>query len=160
MDIQTEKKAAKFSDCGKYRYWLSRIWDNELPLVMFIGLNPSKANGVDDDNTIKRVRLIAKNHGYGGFYMLNCFPYISTKPALLQEFGNTALNDHYLYDISKKCLHIVFAWGNFTIVKKSGRDEELKGMFPGALALFINKNGSPKHPLFCRGDIKLIKFRR
>lgn len=35
---------ATFSGDRTYRYSLWRIWDRSLPLVMFIGLNPSKAN--------------------------------------------------------------------------------------------------------------------
>ena len=73
-------KGAEFSPCQKYRYKLWRIWDNTLPLVMFIGLNPSTANEINDDHTVSNVGKIAKSNGYGGFYMMNSFPFISTDP--------------------------------------------------------------------------------
>lgn len=41
-----ENNGAEFSECGKYRYKLWRIWDDKLPLAMCIGLNllpPTKA---------------------------------------------------------------------------------------------------------------------
>jgi len=149
---------ALFSECRKYRYYLWRIWDYNKPLVMFVGLNPSTANESQDDPTIKRVKSIANNLGYGGIYMMNCFPYISTNPDDLKEFENTDENDRYLSVISLSCKDVIFAWGNFKIVTESGRDKELKQMFPNALALHINKNGSPKHPLYCKSDIKPVKY--
>lgn len=149
---------AKFSKCRKYRYELWRIWDESLPLVMFIGLNPSTANEVDTDPTIRSVLRIAKFNGFGGFYMMNCFPYISTNPQDLQDFGNTATNDYWLLSKGMICDTIVFAWGSFEIVQKLGRDIELKGMFPNAMALAINKNGSPKHPLYCKTQTEFIQF--
>src|SRR6187431_2804390 len=107
------KSGAEFSEDRKYRYALWRIWDEGKPFVMFVGLNPSTANEHDNDPTIKSVIRIAQNNGFGGVYMVNCFPYISTDPKALNEFGNTASNDHWLYNSAAKCKDIVFAWGSF-----------------------------------------------
>jgi hypothetical protein len=156
MDLFIESDAA-FSTCRKYRYALWRIWDKQKPLVMFIGLNPSTASEDRPDPTIRSVRRISQNNGYGGFYMMNCFPFVSTDPQALRDFGNTAINDHWLFKISMLCKDIVFAWGNFKIVSDLNRDIELKKMFPVAYCLGKNSNGSPKHPLFLKGSTKLIK---
>ncbi|MBN4061695.1 DUF1643 domain-containing protein [Bacteroidales bacterium AH-315-I05] len=147
-----DNNGAEFSDCRKYRYALWRIWDESKPTVMFIGLNPSTANETDNDPTIRRVKRFASDWGFGGVYMLNCFPYISTNPNELRDFGNTAMNDHWLRKIADKCGEVIFAWGSFDIVKELGRDVELKGMFPNAKALVINSNGSPRHPLYVKAD--------
>lgn len=159
MDNLFEKNGAEFSPCRKYRYALWRIWDETMPLVMFIGLNPSTANETKNDNTISSVVSIAKNLGYGGVYMMNCFPYISTNPDDLKDFGNTALNDHWLYKISDICQDIIFAWGNFKIVKELGRNIELAGMFPQAKALQLNQNGSPKHPLYVKRTVQPVPYK-
>jgi len=151
---------AEFSECRKYRYALWRIWDRTKPLVMVVGLNPSTANEMDADPTIRSVGRIAKNNGYGGFYMMNCFPYVSTNPDDLKDFGNTATNDYWLCKIAGMCECVVFAWGSFAVVKELGRDVEMAGMFPTAKALYVNKNGSPKHPLYCKSDTRLIDFKR
>lgn len=151
-------KDAVFSDCRKYRYQLVRIWDESLPNAMFIGLNPSTANEHTDDATIRRIQAIGRALGYGGVYMCNCFPYISTDPAKLKDFGNTLQNDFWLVQSARKCKQIFFAWGNFDIVKETGRDKELQAMFPNAMALVINKNGSPRHPLYVPTDIKPVTF--
>lgn len=157
MDLFNDiQKDALFSPCGKHRIWLSRIWDINKPMIMFIGLNPSKADHSEDDNTIKRVKKISNNSGYGGFYMMNLFTYISTDPKKLNiEQGNINLADRYLKHIASKCETIVFAWGNFKVF---GRDKEVKQIFPLASALHINKNGSPQHPLFIKGNVKIIPF--
>jgi hypothetical protein len=152
---------AEFSNCRNYRYSLWRIWDRSKPMVMFIGLNPSTANETTDDSTIRRVKTIAKNLGYGGVYMMNCFAYISTDPKLLKTNPmSKEWNDNMLTITASKCADVIFAWGNFEIVKTTGRDVELIEMFPNAKALQINKNGSPKHPLYVPGNIIPVKFKQ
>jgi hypothetical protein len=129
-------------------------------MVMFIGLNPSTANEFSDDPTIRRVKAIAKNLGYGGVYMMNCFAYISTDPKSLKiNPMSKEWNDNMLTVIASKCADVIFAWGNFEVVKSTGRDLELIEMFPNAKALHINKNGSPKHPLYVKGDVVPVKFK-
>lgn len=154
-----EDNGAAFSECKKYRYALWRIWSRELPLVMFIGLNPSTANQSEDDPTIRRVKRFAKDWGYGGVYMMNCFPFVSTDPKMLYDCSNTVINDGWLEEISKRCYKVVFAWGNFDVVKKLGVDYILSNKFPNAVALQINKNGSPKHPLYVAANVVPVKFK-
>ena len=67
-------------------------------------------------------------------------------------------NNNTLTVIASKCQDIIFSWGNFDVVKETGRDKELSEMFPNAKALHINKNGSPKHPLYCKSDSKFIQW--
>jgi hypothetical protein len=153
-------KGATFSECRKYRYALWRIWDESKPLVMFIGLNPSTANEDENDNTIKSVQRISKHNGYGGFYMMNCFSFVSTNPDDLQFETDNNINDFWLNKIAADCKTIVFAWGNFDVVKKTGRYWEIKQMFGDeAVALHINKNGSPKHPLYCKSETNFVKWK-
>lgn len=162
QEEQKESNGASFSKCMKYRYALWRIWDESKPLVMFIGLNPSTANQNTNDATINSVTRISKYNGYGGFYMMNCFPLVSTDPARLQEVYDCLHetedieNMKWLLEVSRKCKEVVFAWGNFKIVEQ--RANSISGYFKNAKALFINKNGSPKHPLYCKGNTDLINY--
>lgn len=139
---------AHFSECRRYRYSIWRIWDNSKPLIMFIGLNPSTANESSNDPTIRRVIGFAKKWGYGGVYMMNCFPYISTDPTRLDDWGQKEENETELQKIAEKCNEIIFAWGNFKIVTATERHIDMMAMFPKAKALIVNKNGSPRHPLY------------
>lgn len=152
---------ANFSSCGKYRYSLWRIWDTEEQPVAFIGLNPSKAGAVKNDNTITKVIKIAKNNGFGGIYMLNCFPLISTDPNALVGTDRTvqmAYNMQIIENITSQCNAVVFAWGGFKIVTDSKIDTILKYKFPNSLCLHINADGSPKHPLYCADKTILTPY--
>ena len=147
---------AMFSECGKHRIALWRIWDERNPLVMFIGLNPSTANESNDDPTIRKVTKIANNLGFGGVYMMNLFTFISTDPTKLNiAEGNLSIADNWLFMIGNKCEKVVFAWGAFEV---HGRDKEVRAMFPRRYALHINKNGSPKHPLYCKDNCPLERY--
>lgn len=156
------QKGAEFSDCGKYRFSLWRIWDETKPFIMFIGLNPSTANADTDDHTITTVRRFAKDWGYGGVFMLNCFPFISTDPKRLEGlFLNDIymrVNEDRLKWAGAKCSEIVFAWGSFKVVREQGIDARMWWMFPTAKALKINADGSPHHPLRLPSRTQLVKY--
>jgi len=150
-------KGAIFSEDRRYRYVLWRHWD-ERPKAMFIGLNPSTANETKQDNTITKVCKIAAFNGFGGVYMLNLFGIVSAHPEILVGHPDPiGKQDGYLDYYSQICSKIVFAWGNF----KEARDRSMviEQRFSDAYALHINKNGSPKHPLYCKDNTMLIKFR-
>lgn len=148
---------AVFSECRKHRYALWRIWDKKKPLVMFIGLNPSKADEKKPDPTITRVKTFAEDWGYGGFYMMNLFSFVSENPnSLLNCMDPVKDNDLWLSDVSLLCEKVIFCWGAFKQI--NGRDEIVMKMFKHADALIINKNGSPRHPLYVPGSVKPIGF--
>ena len=48
------EKSAILSADRKYRYVLTRIWDEAKSTVVFIGLNPSTADEETDDPTIRK----------------------------------------------------------------------------------------------------------
>lgn len=57
------ERHAKISDCGKYRYSLSRRWGEiraGRPPIVFVMLNPSTADHTVDDPTIRRCIAFAK----------------------------------------------------------------------------------------------------
>jgi len=54
---------ATISDCRKYRYELSRTWNNKKKTILFIALNPSTADEKNDDQTIRRCIDYSKNWG-------------------------------------------------------------------------------------------------
>lgn len=155
----TVSKSAVFSKDRTHRFSLSRIWDHSKPCVMFIGLNPSTADGKENDNTIDSVQRMCIFNGYGGFYMMNCFSFISTNPdGLVISEEESSFNNIMLRETAEMCAEVVFAWGAFKVVKKTGRGEELNKMFPKAKCLEILKDGSPKHPLYCKRETQFIPY--
>jgi len=154
MDLfNINDNGAIFSDDAdrEYRYSLWRIWDDNLPMIMFIGLNPSTANEITDDPTIRRVKKFASDWGYGGVYMLNLFAYVTPYPEELSKCNDpVADNDLHLKLFGEICDEIIFAWGSFDEAKE--RAKKVIQMFPKAKALIINKDGTPRHPLYVKGD--------
>ncbi len=129
------------------------------PLLQFIGLNPSTANETTNDPTIRKVIKFAKKWGYGGIYMTNLFAFASLNPKDLLTCENpVGNNDAHLLFVKKMCDgNVLFAWGNFKEAKK--RSELVEGMFEQATCLGLNKDGSPKHPLYIKDNTYQSKYK-
>lgn len=155
------KKTAIISDCGKYRYELSRIWDESKPKVLFIMLNPSTADADIDDPTIRRCIGFAKSWGFGGLYVGNLFAFRSPNPKDLLTEDNPVgkMNCYHLNSMSLKCDMVVCAWGNKPILNKMKAkmpliyDKASKRHY-----IELSKDGTPKHPLYLKGDLKPNSF--
>lgn len=150
---------ATISACGKYRYKLSRVWDKNLPKVLFIMLNPSTADAKEDDPTIRRCIGFAKSWGYGGIMVGNLFAYRSTDPKQLLSVENPVGDDNNksVSEMGEECKIIVCAWGNapiFPFESFIGWDESK------AHYLKITKKGYPAHPLYLKSDLKPIPYYR
>ena len=151
-----------FSPDRQFRYTLKIVWNADLPLAQFIGLNPSIADERIDDATVRRCKRFAQAWGYGGIIMTNAFAYRSTDPQFLyvhphpiahdQHYtgliatGN--LNDHHIVNSAKECVKVIAAWGNDG--KLLNRSASVRSLFkPGELWCFgMTDKGEPKHPLY------------
>lgn len=154
----SETSGAEFSECRKYRYALWRKWDECKPCIMFIGLNPSTASENMDDPTIRRVKRFAKDWGYGGVYMCNLFAYVSTDPKeLILCSDPIGANDERLLRFAMYCKDILFAWGSFPEAEE--RAKIVTEMFPQAVCLGFNKNGTPKHPLYVSANTLQVNYK-
>lgn len=148
---------AKFSECGKYRYVLWRKWDEDKPLIAFIGLNPSTANATTDDPTIRRVVGFAKLWGFGGVCMLNLFAIVSPDPKVLTTVKDpVGDNDQWLSMFGSLVDTVVFAWGSFKEAKE--RAAIVSKMFPNAICLKKSAAGNPWHPLYVPANVEPIYF--
>ena len=152
-------KGAILSKCYKYRYQLWRIWDRSKPRVMFIMLNPSTADANIDDPTIRRCIGFAKSWGYGGLYVGNLFAFRATKPTELLSVSDPTgeLNLQNIILMMAECEMVIFAWGNESIIKKFKANKILKmskSMYRDNYYIELAKGGTPKHPLYLKGDLK------
>lgn len=149
-----ELRQAVYSPCEKYRYGLIIRWDNDLPLMLICCLNPSTATETENDPTIERLERRARKKGYGGMHMLNIFAYRDTNPLYMKKredpIGQD--NDDYIKSAFKESgqSKIHCGWG--THGKHIGRDKQVIKMFKKmnikCLAIKLNKNGTPVHPLY------------
>lgn len=139
-------KSAEFSECGKYRYQLVRIWDRDKPTVMCIGLNPSTANDEKNDATINWLINSLTHLGYGGLKMMNLYSYITPYPKELQMAPMyPGVNDQWILTTAANSQAIVFCWGAFKGLEYHAK--KWAKIFPQAKCFGKNKNGSPWHPL-------------
>lgn len=151
--------AASFSEDRRFRYWLLREWQVLLPKVAFIGLNPSTADETVNDPTVTRCINYAKAWGKGGLLMLNAYAYRATEPKDMWKaekrgvdiLGGDRNHVHSLREYTERfnCDLIVAAWGNHG--KKRG--PFIVRNWPGLMCLATNSDGSPKHPLYLKGDL-------
>jgi hypothetical protein len=112
------KRQAAISDCGKFRYALSREWNTDKPLLVFIMLNPSTADALLDDPTIRKCIGFAERNGFGAAEVYNLFAYRATDPKDLKRAGYPVgpENDPLLFDMLRQLQHdssfkVVCAWG-------------------------------------------------
>jgi hypothetical protein len=64
---------AMFSDDGKKRYLLRKLWDEKMPSLAIIMLAPSEASGIELDTTTQLVLNNASRLGYGSVTIVNLF---------------------------------------------------------------------------------------
>lgn len=152
------KTDAVLSEDRKYRYLLSRIWDESKSMVTIIGLNPSTADETVDDPTIIRCIDFAKNWGYGGVYMLNLFAFRATLPKDMFSAENPIgdENDIFIEKYSKLSDKVICAWGNDG--KYKNRSQEVLSKIENKYYLKLNQTNEPAHPLYLRKDLIPIKF--
>jgi hypothetical protein len=155
-----------FSPCRQYRYTLWRdltMFPERPGYVQFIGLNPSKADEVKNDNTVTRCINFAKSWGYGSLCMTNIFAYKATDPEEMKLFpapiGHD--NDRWLILCAQQAALVVAAWGNDG--EYLGRAAQVMEMLNShdvtPTCLDITKQGEPIHPLYVPGDRKPIPYR-
>ena len=151
---------AFFSKDRKHRYALWRVWNNNLPKVLFIGLNPSTADEVKDDPTIRRCINYAKDWGYGGYIMGNIFAYRSTDPKNLKLTNNPIGidNNSWLIKLHSEASLTIGAWGNHG--KYLDRGREVINLIDDLYCLRVTKEGHPSHPLYLPGNLKPIILKK
>jgi hypothetical protein len=157
-------KAATISACGRYRYDLTRRWD-EGPLALWIMLNPSTADAEVDDPTIRRVAGFSRSWGMPGFTVVNLYALRATKPAHLLAADDPTGPDNG-YTIRAHILTaavIVGAWGAWW---SSQRDRPPRYNVEGAVrdagrrlyCLGTTKGGEPRHPLYVAASQPRVPF--
>lgn len=159
-------KSAELSECGRYRWWLRRSWEegsDSNRVVCFVMLNPSTADANVDDPTIRRCIGFAKAWGYNTLVVRNLFPWRATDPKELKLAKNPTGGHRGNNELIAACTAdmVVCAWGAGV---PFDRDVEAMNLFsPWASGvqlwcLGLTKHGHPRHPLYVPGDVTPIRF--
>ena len=160
-------KSATLSDCGNYRYLLTRTvakpeGSKRVTLLM---LNPSTADALDDDPTVRKCLKYAKAVGGKELQIINLFGFRATNPTALRgtkdPIGKD--NDRHIRKALDASDMLILAYGAFSprwwpmqndakisvVQWRLGVVHKLIdaiGVQPHALRL--TKHGQPSHPLY------------
>lgn len=163
-------KSARISDCGRYRYLLTRDWSNypTAPAAWWVMLNPSTADDAIDDPTIRRCIAFTRRFGLSRMAVVNLFAVRSANPGALYSEDDPVgpLNADYI-DMALDYANyhqtpVICAWGNHgNYMEQSdwliGRATKLAAL-PTLHHLGLTKSGQPKHPLYLRSDTELQAY--
>jgi hypothetical protein len=144
----------------KYRYRLTRdLGMTGNGVCCFVMLNPSTADAVEDDPTIRRCIAYARLWGCARLEVVNLFAYRSTDPdalyAMSKDMAVGPENDEHIAAAVHGARFVICAWGNHGSLFDRSREVlgviRYEGVKP--MALKINaKSGEPAHPLYLKRD--------
>lgn len=152
---------------GDYRYSLDRHWGEDeasTRILHLLMLNPSTADGLEDDPTIRRCIGFARGLGYDGLKVVNLFALRSTDPRGLRPHADPIgpRNDEILATCMDSLAgsYMVAAWGSEAFAIGRARQVHEMAVARGvALKTWkTTKAGHPGHPLYIRGDAVLMDW--
>lgn len=143
---------AIYSDCERYRYALTRIWDQDGQRAHFIMLNPSTATEFQNDPTVERCERRARTLGFGAFRVTNIFAWRDTDPRAMRAASDPVgpANDAAILEGCDWANTIIAAWGTHgahldrgeavaRLLAETGREVHHLG---------LTKDRHPRHPLY------------
>jgi hypothetical protein len=147
------RKDARISPCGRYRYWLTRVWGDEANLLVWLMLNPSVGSAERDDHTIRKCIGFARIYGYEAIGIVNLFSIRETHPKNLVGLPEASLvgpeDELWLRQWLPRST-VVCAWGQHSFLRRQikRRIATIKYLLPRSIwCLGRCSDGSPKHPL-------------
>lgn len=147
---------AVYSDCERYRYLLTRVWNPEGRRALFIMLNPSTATEVQNDPTVERCERRARALGFGAFRVTNIFAFRATDPRVMRAAADPVgpENDAAILQSLPWADQVICAWGTHGAHLDRGRQVEGLLRHAGAALwhLGLTQGGAPKHPLYIGYD--------
>jgi hypothetical protein len=177
--LLADERGAVFSYDRVYRYRLWQVWDQRLPRLLYVMLNPSTADEVQNDPTVERCYRRAVRLGYGAFEVVNIFALRSTDPNGLyrhnfpigerekpQIHPDGEANNTAICNALAAAQAVICGWGEHGA--HLGRGQEVlrllraevqmrlrSGLSAASInALKINKSGEPQHPLYIGYDVQ------
>lgn len=159
---------------GDYRYSLGRDWTvTPTPRrVLWIMLNPSTADGLVDDPTIRRCMGFARSwqqHGlpFTGMEVVNLFGLRATDPRALAVHHDPIGpdNDSVLRSLANQpaTTLIVAAWGANS--SAAARGSKIRAVLQEVdhqrvHVLGLTKDGHPRHPLYLKASTSPVLWER
>lgn len=161
-DLSGMECAAIFSDDDIHRLFLSWVWDRARPMLVAFMLNPSTATHEVLDPTIAGLVKRARAWGYGGVIVINLFAIRATDPRDMLKAAdpigadNDAVIEQTLRDALDAGSVVIAAWGKHGNHRNRAAQalDIARRVGVQLHSLQINGDGTPKHPLYVRHDIR------
>lgn len=162
---------ANFSDCGTWRYSLTRRWGWAVPGVV-IGANPSSATAEVDDPTIRLETGILRDRFRLGYYIkVNAYAFRATEPKDMwaaEKHGvdivgprNDAAIISAIAEAKERHGLVICAWGSIVKPERARQIWKLAAAMRVDLYAFgINPSGTPWHPLYKKLPEKPVLWRQ
>lgn len=156
-----EFSGADFSADRRYRYRLWRNWRTG-PRACFIMLNPSTADEIVSDPTVRRCISFAHSWGMAGIDVVNLYALISSDPSALWNDRDPIGpdNDARILSAATRAQIVVAAWGSCPRALDRAT-HVLEVLLNVALTCFgLTHAGDPKHPLYLAASTPLMTYAR
>jgi hypothetical protein len=158
--------SAVISSCGHYRYRLERDVGPSGPAVAILGVNPSTADAVIDDPTIRKDVGFGKRLGWSRIIKGNKFAFRSTNVKTLRLLDDPVgpLNDDHLARIMLEADIVVAAWGPLAKLPKPLRERwrdvvSMASRLGKQLQCFgTAMDGQPRHTLMIAYDTPMREW--
>ena len=152
---------------------LSRDWGPG-PRALVIGCNPSDANALIDDPTVRWLIAWFQLFGFGGFDLMNLYPFVTSSPAECRKIADGAslgdwdtrdalhfLNQPAVVNAAKAAHQVFVCWGAIAWDQdwiEHVVEEIQTGLAPWPDLWCWGKtaSGAPKHPM-ARGKHRIPK---
>ena len=160
MSKEQRATAAVFSPDRLYRYFLSRRISINHGVCTFILLNPSTADEVRNDPTIRRCIGFVREWGYSILVVVNLFAYRTTNPKELRIMRDPIgpENDRFVLNAAQNTNCLVAGWGQYGNYHNRGDDIRYMLRDFGMMCLGKTKQDEPKHPLYLKSTTKLERL--
>lgn len=152
-------RAAALSPCGRYRYSLTRRWTADAgPVWVIVMLNPSTADGVDDDPTVRRCVQFVRRGRAAELRIVNLYGLRATDPRELWRCDDPVGPDndrHVLAAVARADeTHgaVIAAWGAHARADRVRAVVDLVGRRE-LLCLGTTSAGAPRHPLYLAASV-------
>lgn len=171
-DVLGTSAGCWLSDCGRYRTLLWRTFSGASAEPLVFGMmNPSTADHMQTDPTVRKCIAYARREGAGGLIVVNRSPRRATYQEDLEaehlsgrDVLRTEANAAAWAVAAELASKLVLAWGTpkGTWAEKARGDHDAALLAPWTGRVFtlgpLAKSGEPKHPLYLRGDIPLLEY--
>ena len=138
----------------RYRYLLARGWGRGDRALLWVMLNPSSADDVVDDPTIRRCVSFAMAARYDRMLVVNLFAFRASHPLDLHLAADPvgSENDRAISSALSNSDDVAVAWGANPFAAE--RAKEVMRMIrrmagaPSPICLGKTASGAPRHPLY------------